>query len=109
MKARIERNLRSAFGVILALGIVALPQASRAQVRVVSGHPIGVRVLASPAGDVYAAASVGDLSLLRLRTWMKLADLTFMSGSVSVPPDVRPLKIRITTSTPDDPPDANRQ
>ena len=95
MRALLARSLRTLFGMILAVGIVALPQASWAQVQHVSGHPVGVKVLALSGGFGFEAASLAGWSLQRVHVWLRLLDPTVMSGAVSAPPAIKPRRLQV--------------
>ena len=100
MKTLNQQRTRTRLGFIFAVGVIALPQAAQAQVRLVSGHPVGVSVLALAGGGGYQAASLGELSVQRLRTWLKLSDETELNGSVVPPSGIKVHRLQVIDPAP---------
>jgi len=100
MRARLEQRIRRVFGVIVVIGMIALPQAVRAQVRQVSGHPVGVQVLALAGGGGYEAASLGALGVQQLRTWLRFSDEPVLNGTVMPPSGFKPRKLQVVDPAP---------
>jgi hypothetical protein len=93
MRSLLARQLRTASGVILAVGILTLPQASWAQVHQASGHSVGIRLHAFSGGNGFAAALLGDWRLQSLRMLLGMQDASALSEAVNAPPAIKPRRV----------------